>query len=212
LINASLSSSEATLKAIQTTTKDLSASAGESAPVVDQIGVTIGQNMGDVVRDTQSSLAAAQSSAKLVDDTLKVISAIPLIGQRYAPSQPLSESIGSVSDSLNGLPDAFRKIQDGLHTTAGNLLTVQKEMDQLQTNIDSTESSILAAEQIVGQYQVQIKDLQTQVREFRSELPGWIEMLKWFLTFFFIWMGVEQLALMIQGMEWMRFEKLNPEE
>ncbi len=207
LISSSLKTSQDTIKVIRATSKELSTTAGGTAPMLDQMGQTIGQDMSGVVHNTQNSLASAQSSAKLVDDTLAVISSLPLIGQRYSPKQSLGDSIGSINASLDGLPNAFQQIQAGLKTTSGNLLAIQKEMDTVQTNIDAADVSIQNAQQIVEQYQGQVNELQTQVRDFRSGLPGWILATKWSFTVLFIWMAFEQLALLVQGLEWYRLER-----
>lgn len=206
LIGSSLKTSQDTIKVIRVTSKELSTTAGNTAPMLDQMGQTIGQDMSGVVHNTQNSLASAQSSAKLIDDTLSVIGSIPLIGQRYAPKQSLGDSIGSINSSLDGLPDAFRQIQSGLKTTSGNMFAIQKEMDSIQSNIDTAEVSIQNAKQIVDQYQGQVSELQTQVRDFRAGLPGWISTTKWVLTVLFIWMAIEQLALLVQGLERVRLE------
>lgn len=204
LIGSSLKTSQQTLQVIRTTANRLSDTAGKTAPMLNDMGDTIGQQMTGVVHNTQSSLSAAQSSARLIDDTLSFIGSIPFIGRRYTPAQSLSDSLGSVSASLDGLPDSFQRIQSGLKTTAKNVSSIQEDMQAIQSNIDAAESSIHDAQQIIERYQGQVNELQTQVNDFRLGLPGWIQAVKWMLTLIFLWMAVEQVTFLILGLEWVR--------
>lgn len=67
---------------MQTTSTEIAASLDQTAPMVEGIGILVGKNIDELILNTQSSLAVAQSSAKLVDDTLSLITALPLIGRR----------------------------------------------------------------------------------------------------------------------------------
>jgi len=200
LLNHSLQQTTSTIGLLKETSSELSTSLDGTIPLVEQMGSVIGEDMTTVVRDTQASLSAAQSSARLVDDTLRIITAIPLIGQRYAPSLPLGESIENVSQSLDGLPDSFRDIQQQMNTAAGQLESIQGEVESLAENITDAENSISDAQGVIGEYESQVSTLQERMADIRQNFPGWIRTFNWGITLFLVWMAVVQVSLINQAL------------
>jgi chromosome segregation ATPase len=200
LLNDSLIRTNGTIAVLKDTSDELSASLTGTIPLVEQLGVMVGEDMTTIVRDTQAALTSAQSSARLVDDTLRIITAIPLIGRRYEPSIPLGESIAQVTESLNGLPESFREIQTRLETAAGQLETIQEQVDGMGDEITEAENSITDAQAVIEEYQAQVSALQDYMLTIRQRLPGWIRMAAWGFSLFLVWMAVVQVSLLNQAL------------
>jgi len=204
LLNQSLLRTTSTIALLKETSDELSSSLDSTIPIVEQMGTMIGEDMTTVVRDTQASLSSAQSSARLVDDTLRIITSLPLIGQRYAPALPLGESIGNVTESLEGLPDSFRDIQHQMNTAAGQLETIQSEVESLAENITEAENSITEAQGVIGEYESQVSTLQERMAGIRQNFPRWIRSFNWGITLFLIWMAIAQVGLINQALSQIR--------
>jgi hypothetical protein len=70
---------------IDTTSKTVN----DSIPMMDTLGNVITQQLPTTIETAQTSLQAAQSSARVVDSTLSLITAIPFISnQQYQPEAP----------------------------------------------------------------------------------------------------------------------------
>ena len=85
----------------------------------------VGVEMVGFVNNTQTSLTSVQSSARVVDDFLGLLSSLPLIGARYKPDVPLEDSIALVKTSMDPLPDSLLKIRRDLDVSAANVATLK---------------------------------------------------------------------------------------
>jgi uncharacterized protein YoxC len=188
-----------TILVMETSADEIAHSVDQTVPMVDRASSLLGEQMTSIVRQTQTSLNAAQSSAKLVDDTLSLITALPFIGKRYTPSTSLSSSISGVSQSLDALPDSFLELQGNLKTSSDNLRTMQGQVNALGANLHEISSSVDEAQGVVESYQSQVTGLQADLQKFQDRYPAWLTWIKWGLTLFFVWLGIAQVGLILQG-------------
>jgi hypothetical protein len=200
----SLNNTHDSIQLMQTTSEDIAASLDQTVPMVDEMGTLVGKNMSDVIRNMQTSLIAAQSSAKLVDDTLSLITALPLIGRRYSPSQSLSSSIVQISNSLDGLPEELGTLQTNLTVSSNNIRDVQSKIVDLSTNLGRVAKNIQDAQDVVRQYQVQIGELKANLGNLARVFPLWMTVTQVGLTLFFLWLGLAQVSMAVQGLNLLR--------
>ncbi|HEX2979932.1 MAG TPA: hypothetical protein VHO48_06690 [Anaerolineaceae bacterium] len=203
IVNDTLSQTVDTVIYVQQSAEDLSTSLNDTIPFIDNVGSLVGNDMKSVVEDTQTSLQSAETSARLVDDTLRVITGLPLIGnmlgQRYAPKVPLSQSIGDVANSLDQLPTSLTEIQTGLTATADNLRGIQSEVTVLKEKVTEAETQLESAQTVIADYQEQVDALQQRMTALRQSVPRWLLWYKWGMTVFFVWLGIAQIGLLLQG-------------
>ncbi len=200
VLSTSLSNIGDTLVLMKNTSDQIASSMDQTVPMIDSTSVLVGDNIASLVRNTQSSLSSAQSSARLVDDTLRLITSLPLIGQRYAPSQSLSSSITQINSSLDGLPEALAKLKTNLQTTSANVRESQTKVVTLSSDLQRMSTDVQDAEQVVSQYQQQVSDLQSTLGGLSHSLATWLTIGQIGLTFFFIWLGLAQISIINQGM------------
>ena len=163
------------------------------------IGSFFTEDMSDVVEETQTSLLAAQTSAALVDDTLKVISAIPLIGAKYAPSKPLGESIADVSSSLDSLPDAFEEIDQNIETTGNSLYDIELSISELGETISDIDSTLEEAQTVITDYQEITADLDERLTGLQEKIPAWIQNLTTVLILLLAWAALVSISMFSQA-------------
>ena len=173
----------------------------------ESIGTFFTEDMTDVVKETQTSLLAAQTSAALVDDTLKVISAIPLIGAKYAPSKPLGESIADVSSSLDSLPDSFEEIDLNIENTSSSLYDIELSISELGEKINDIDSTLEEAQTVITDYQEITADLDSRLSSIQEKLPAWIQNFTTILVILLVWTALVSVSMASQAVLFLRSNK-----
>lgn len=201
IVDESLSKAQDNLLAIQTSTVDLASTIEQTGPAMDSMANLMGNDLPAVVNNTRKSLASAQNGAKLVDDTLRIISAIPLVGGRYKPDVPLQQSVQEVSDSLKDLPASFQKVQQSIVTTNGNLKTIQSGVNQMSSQLDQFGSNLVVARSAVQRDQSIVKEMIVQVDTLKNVLPGFFRAFYFLATTILIWLVLVQASLFMHGLE-----------
>jgi uncharacterized protein YoxC len=204
VISNSLDQSQKTVQLMGATASDISASIDQTVPMVQSTANLAGKDMTGIIKSTQNSLASAQTSARLVDDTLNLITSLPLIGQRYSPNASLSDSIGQISKSLDGLPGSLADLQQNMNASADNLQTIREKVQNLSADIHGMDTSLGEAKLVVQSYQAQVTELQTDLGKARQSLPAAIITAKIVGSLFFIWLALAQLGLALQGVGMLR--------
>ena len=199
---ASLDQVEGTIGSLQATTLGVGAAITGTVPTLEVMADLMGGVLPQTITTTQQALEAAQVSAKLVDDTLLLLTAVPFIGTAtYNPEHPLSESIGAVADSLDPLPVALIGAQTGLLTAVSNLEAIQVQVGEVSTGIGAIAGSVGESLTVIEQYQAVVADLQEQMGLLRLSVPRWLRTARWSLSLVLVWLGVAQLGLLTQGWE-----------
>lgn len=208
VMGTSLDQAGTSLKLIQIMLVDTGTSLKNSGELVRSTGGLVGVNMVDFVDNAKSSLASMQNSAQVVDNMLRTITGIPLIGpwlggQRYNPDVPLAESVAKVSKSMDPLPDSLKKIRSDLDVSAENIATVKSEVDSAAKQMDSIQASLTDAQKEVEDYKSIISELQTRYTRFQTRLPAVLNTFYIGLTVILIWILITQVGMLLHGIELM---------
>jgi phage-related tail protein len=201
VIEDSLVQSADTLTALQSSLNSAAGSFGNSVDVMDQLSVLVGVDLVCVVDETQTSLQSASTSAKLVDDTLGVIAAIPFVGKQYQPEVTLSQSINNISLSLEGMRPSLTGIQVGIDTTSSRLDEVYRMVLTLTERVKETRPGIYSAMQEVDDYQQIVADLQEKNAAFKTALPGMLSSVYTLLSVLLGWAALSQFSTFVQGLQ-----------
>lgn len=188
------------LDLIESMTYDISDAVGNTRPTLESTSKLFGEDLSNIVVETQNSLAAAESSAILIDDTLRIIAAIPLLGTRYAPSQPLGESIGLISDTLGDLPESLSEIEEGLDTTSEDLASIESSIDSLASRIGQIDSNLEEASVVLEDYQAITEELHENLRSFNVVLPNWFRRIVIAISALFAWICIASFGLFSTGL------------
>lgn len=208
VMGTSLDQAGTSLKLIQNMLVDTGTSLENSGELVRSTGSLVGVNMVDFVDNAKSSLASMQTSAQVVDNMLRTITGIPLIGpwlggQRYNPDVPLAESVAKVSKSMDPLPDSLKKIRSDLEVSAGNITTVKSEVDSAAKQMDSIQASLTDAQKVVEDYKSIVSELQARYTRFQNRLPAVLNTIYIGLTGLLIWILITQVGMLLHGIELM---------
>ncbi len=206
VVDGSLEQVEKNVVLMKSAVDNVAASLDGTAAVTRTVGTTVGTDLVKVIRDTQNSLLAVGAGARLVDDTLAVVSAFPLIGARYKPEQPLQTSIQDVSASLEPMPASLLNVQKGFENTAVSFESLKGNVSELGKSVEGIEASLNSAQGVVAQYQSIVSDTQKQLDELHAALPGGVRAVTWVLTGLLLWLFIAQAGLLTQGLELLRRE------
>jgi len=162
-----------------------------------------GKTLPDVLTSVQKSFESASQSAQIVDDTLNVVAALPLIGAKYTPEVPLSEALKKVATELSPLPGTFEGMQDDVVQVKGDMGLFQAQLDDAHKDIAQIQGSVSSAKEVTVKYQQMINDISERLKALRDKTPRGLNLLAWGLSIFLAWFGLSQLGLFVQGINLM---------
>ena len=205
LISQALDTASESATTLETALQVTGSSIQDSAHWFDTAAKLTGKEMPGTILALQAALRSAQSSAKLVDDTMSVLSTIPFLPkERYNPEVPLSTALGQAADSMNFLPDGFYGITDDLVDAGKNLNTIQTQTSAVADQMTKIKASVTTAQELVAKSQIVIADLQPSIPSLQTKLSRWITLGAWGLTAILAWLGFAQIGLVMQGLTLLR--------
>jgi septal ring factor EnvC (AmiA/AmiB activator) len=199
VVNDTLGNASTSINALSGTTLTLADNVDKTSTTIDSFSTLFTEQIPQTISNTQTAIVSAQTSAAVIDGVLVGLSAVPLVGLDYDPETSLSTSLGVVAESLNPLPGSIKGIGDDLSATSTSLTTLESDIQNISTNVATISENLLEAQDVVKQYQKQINQLQATIEQSIEQLPGWINIAVWGLTFTIFWLMVAQAGLLAQG-------------
>lgn len=188
----------ATLDNLNTTIDSISVSLGSSADL-------IGGDLRLTIIDTQTALSSAASSAVLIDNTLRIIAALPLMPD-YRPDVPLSISLEQVSESMDDVPEAFLNIELYIRETDDGMQLLKTDVTQLTSDMRTYENNLFDARTILTEYDLIIDDLREQLSDFRSYTATFLLITSILATGGFFLLGIAQITTLQQAADYRKGE------
>ena len=203
-----------TIESLETTLASVGQTIYGTVPLVDSVADLLGEQLPETIEATQDTLTSVAKSAKLVDNILSIVTAIPFIGtDRYQPEVPLHVGLERVAASLDDIPDSLGAAQEDLTSSSGNLDAMQDDFTTMAENVGQIAISLESAQSVLAEYRGVVTDLQTQVSSVRQGLPVWLRWLRLAFSFVLIWLAIAQMGPMIQGWELIgRSRRVNEEQ
>lgn len=190
---------------LESTTQALALTIHDTSPMFDSLSNLTGKDLPAAITATQTSLASAQGSAQLIDNTLEVLTSIPLSPMKaYKPDVPLHTALAQVSTSLNTIPPSLTTIRDTLGTGKSNLSAVETELNKISETTKGIDSSLRSAQTVVSQYKDITTQLQVRAEAAQQAATFWITAAAWIFSLMFFLLFISQLGLAIQGVEMLR--------
>jgi uncharacterized phage infection (PIP) family protein YhgE len=200
VVNTTLDQTSNDLAMMSDFTDKVGTTIGDARPALDTTADLVETDLVNIIDNTQTSLAAAETSAQFVDDTLSIITAIPFIGGRYNPPTSLSASIGDISKSLDSLPDSFIQIGEGLQAASSDLGDVQINVDDLSSSITLFQDNLDQASGIIQEYQGITTNLSTNLTTLQNNLPGWFDRINIGATGLLSWLLLASVGMFFSGL------------
>lgn len=198
-----------TVESLEVTMANVGQTIYGTVPLVDSVADLLGERLTETIKATQDTLLSVAKSAKLVDNVLSIVTAIPFIGtDRYQPEDPLHVGIEKVITSLDEIPDSLGAAQEDLTSSSGKLDALQDDFTAMADNIGQIATSLESAQAVLAEYRDNVTDLQEQVSSVRQGLPVGLRWLGIVFTFVLVWLGIAQIGSLIQGWELIQRSRL----
>ena len=201
-INDVVETTKVDVASLQTTTHALALSIHDMSSTLDSLSTLASKDFPDSIKATQTSLASAESSALIIDNTLTVLTSIPFSPvSAYKPDVPLHTALADVSTSLDTLPKSLTTIHTSLDDSKSNLAVVEVELNKISDTTKEMSSALGNAQTTIVHYQAVTKQVKGRVETLRLAAPAWIRTIIWVLSFILIWVLISQLGLGMQGLD-----------
>lgn len=200
VVDTSLAKASESVAGIQKLIEATAETVKKTTPMIDSVGGIMGDQISGVVENTQTSLESLTGVAKVVDETLRLLSQIPLLKVDYRPSETLDLSISAVAEDMKGLPDSFKQIQVNLDSTMTDLNLIQKNLNALTDSVGQIDNSLKDARKVVGEYRITVTDLHERLTGLQPRIPLIFTLGSVFATLFFLWMFLAQVNLFADGL------------
>lgn len=191
-----LSETRTTLSSISLTVTGATQAISQTQPALTTLQALTGEELPATIRDTRQALASAQETARVADS---ILNALSFLGLEYNPEVPLSEALGTVSESLSPVPGDLAEVSSGVGSASANLDDLITNLVDVADGLDSIAASVEEANEAVAQYDEVVADLRAELLAVQEAAPGWITTVQLVLFLFLIWLGLAQIALLLQG-------------
>lgn len=204
IAHQSMDSVSASMDGLENTVGTLADSIDDTIPLINSLESLTGETLPETIQSTQSSLAAAGESAKIIDSVLR---ALTIFNRNlYNPAEPLDVALGKVSVSMDDLPETLDTMETSLKDTSDNLLAFQAEIRLAAKSIKDINQGLEEAGQVIESYQESVDILLAEISGYKTRLPRWIDGAAWMLTFLLIWLAIVQLVVLVIGWQMTRTE------
>ncbi|MEJ2709092.1 MAG: hypothetical protein P8074_15875 [Anaerolineales bacterium] len=196
----SLNASIGSVTALQDTVEATATTLKDTTPMIATLQDLTSKDLPQALDSAQTSLQAAQESAKIIDSVLSALTSIPFVSPNlYNPPVPLHEALSQVSDSLVDLPDALSTIEESLNDTSANLEEMQADIELIAADIRGIQESMQDAKTVIQDYQDLVDDLIVRAGRMEQRIPRWMNTSAIIATFLLVWAGIAQIGLLYQG-------------
>lgn len=199
---ASLDSTVTSVGSLQTTLEQVASATGQTVPAIENLTTLTEEDLPAAIRSAQVSLVSAQDAAQVIDRILRVIAGIPLLGRSlsYNPEVPMHEALGQVVADLDSVPATLEEIGGSISSSDDQLLAIQASLELMGVDIAGVSDSLEQGQEVVLEYQLQVNALQIWLARARASLPGALDGVAWFFTLSFVWLGIAQVSVILEGL------------
>lgn len=201
IISGILDDSTASVALIEKTMQNAAEAMKSSAKMTESVGEMFEGELSLVVEKTQQSISGVQSSAKVIDGTLRILSAVPFLGVGYKPEVPLQDSIAEVSESLEPVPGSLKTVGADMATMAKDIGGMEPGLKDLATQLGDIRTELESSKSILKEYSDILAELQNRLGQIRRSLPVAVRVVAWGVTLLLIWLMIAQIGLLTQGFE-----------
>jgi uncharacterized phage infection (PIP) family protein YhgE len=207
VVEETLNTTSLNLTSMRAALLTLAQSVHDASPILDSLSTITGETLPDTITATQTSLATAQTTAKTIEDFLRVITSIPLMpGEPYNPKVPLHTALGQISADLNEINPQLAEMDENLGEARTNLKALESDIVKINLELLWISEKLPAAVETTRQFSELVSDLQARLEALKSQVPGWIAAGTAFLVFILAWIAIYQVDLLVRGYRLIRLK------
>lgn len=187
----------------------------DTAPVIQEANLLMGENLPATLNSATDSLRSAQQAAVVLDSSIRSLQAfqlamsdVPLLSsfvqvptEAYDPETPLAESLGQVASNLETLPAMLTEMSANMDRADDNLETIQTSLNTMSTSVQVISQSLSEYVSMIGQSQASMENLALMLDNIQSNLVRIVDGAFLVLTLFLLWLLTIQVVVLTQGWE-----------
>ncbi len=203
ILEDTLHTADTSLQSVNETLKVSAQTLGDTQPILSETQTLLDEQIPRTITETQAALYTAQQGVGIIEQTLRVITLIPFMpGEPYQPQTSLSDSLGQIAWTLGQIPQSTANLSDGIQISKASLATLQINLLSISLQLDDIQENLQGVLDTLPQYHQTIAAQQAQITWLSQQFPKWINWLSAVLTVFLVWLGLTQVGLLLQGVDW----------
>ena len=200
VLDQSIDNAKSDIVTLQDSLDELGTTLNDVSTSLDTSATLIGDDLQLTVINTQVALSSAATSAKIIDDTLAFLAAIPLLGADYQPEVPLHISLEQVAEGLDDVPETLETLEGNLKATSSGLDSFSDDLSTISQDMDSFSSDLGEIQSTLDDYAAILEQALEKIDLLQERLPGNILLGCIFLSGVLLWLGVAQASVLMQGL------------
>jgi methyl-accepting chemotaxis protein len=204
-----------TITAVQTTTNNLASTVDDTQPMLDELALLVGQDIPNTIKDVQDTIPNIAQTAKVVDDTLRLLSklkveqTIPLInyqisfglGVEYDPEIPFDQAVEEVGRGLAPLAVTSGDLEGELKTTRTNMAQLSQDLEGLASGLERLNGETSQFRPLLDEYSTLVNDMQDEIARASGQLDDQLSLAKQVIVLAAVWLSLSQLLPIYIGIE-----------
>ncbi len=204
-----------TITAVQTTTNNLASTVDDTQPMLDELALLVGQDIPNTISDVQDTIPNIAQTAKVVDDTLRLLSklkveqTIPLInyqisfglGVEYDPEIPFDQAVEEVGRGLAPIAVTSGDLEVELQTTRTNMAQLSQDLAELASGLERLNGEVGQFRPLLDEYSTLVNDMQDGIARTRGQLDEQSSLAKQVIVLAAVWLSLSQLLPLFIGIE-----------
>jgi hypothetical protein len=210
-----LTSVTQTIGQVRSTSSDLAMTIDDTQPTLDEMALLVGTDIPDTISDVQETIPNIAQTAKVVDDTLRLLSrlqveqTVPLInyeisfglGVDYNPEIPFDQAVEEVGRGLEPIAVASGNLEEDLQTAKSNMATLSQDLNVLAGNLDTLQDEVTEFRPLLDEYSTLAEDMQDGIASGRVRIDEQSMAVRRGIILAAVWLGLFQLMPLYFGLE-----------
>ena len=205
----------ATVGQVQMTTENLAETVDDSGPMLDELALLVGESIPKTIANLQNTIPNIAQTAKVVDDTLRLLSRlkieerVPIInydisvglGVDYDPEVPFNQAVEEVGSGLEPIAEASRNLEDELIIAGANIDVLVQDLGDLAQSLEEMNANLAGFRPLLDEYSSLVGDIGEDISSAQAALSGQVAAVKRGILLVAIWFGLFQLLPIYFGYE-----------
>jgi methyl-accepting chemotaxis protein len=205
----------ATIGELKNTTSNLALTVEDTQPTFDELALLVGEAIPGTISDLQETIPNIAQTAKVVDDTLRLLSrmrieeTVPIInyeisvglGVDYNPAIPFDQAVEEVGRGLDPIASTSGNLESELLTTKANMAILSQDLGTLSTSLDELSGEVAAFRPLLDEYSSLVADMQEGIVDGRQQMAEQLTLIKQAVVVIAVWFGLFQLLPLYFGLE-----------
>lgn len=204
-----------TIDLVQATAVNLASTVDDTEPMLDELTMLVGQDIPSTIGDVQDTIPNIAQTAKVVDDTLRLLSklkveeTIPLVnykisfglGVEYDPEIPFDQAVEDVGRGLGPIAVTSGNLEGELRTTKANMALLSQDLTALAADLDRLNEEVGAFRPLLDEYSTLVGDMQGQIAAGEQRLNDQVLFASQATIVVAVWLSMSQLMPLFFGLE-----------